>query len=166
MPELCSETWPGITRCPESFCVLLAWRFCFLLAIYLLPHWATLASTHPWFILLEVFLTGMGSVLSLCPVRVCPRGFSWLKLNRDEGLAQVFLCRWTSPRRAHRLYRCRCFCSLKQELFWRPLSPLATHRCGCARQAPVQWWGELESSWSKLCYFQSCQWTWKHLALS
>lgn len=59
-------------------------------------------------------------------MRVCPRGFRWLKWNRDEGLAQVFLSRWTSQRRAHRLYQCRCFCSLKS-CFQDPCPDMAAH---------------------------------------
>lgn len=43
-------------------------------------------------------------------------------------------------KKSSQLYQCRCFCSLKQELFSRPLSSLATHRCGCACQAPARSW--------------------------
>lgn len=37
----------------KSLYVLLAWQFCFFLVIYLLPCWASMASAHPWFVLLE-----------------------------------------------------------------------------------------------------------------
>lgn len=85
MPELCSETWPGITRCTrEPLCLVSMTVLLFIGNLF-----ASSLSHHGLNTSLvcsaEAFPYGDGvCAVSLCPLRVCPRGFSWLKWNRDE----------------------------------------------------------------------------------
>lgn len=151
---------------PGRLHVLLAWQFCFLLAIYLRPHWATVASTHPWFVLLEFFSVGM----DFAPLYSTLGGFVPLALAAcgETGMRVPFWFFWQAECLEKSLQTLTLLMLLFPEAgaaFEIPVPVSGPHIWLCC-QAPARYWGETESSWSKLCCFQSCQWTWEHLALS